>query len=165
MSSMKCRANLHVATDAAAVGDSGVVWLPFVFENRLPTSLEASLSNFSQSMKVPVRWLCIRTRRNINHNSVVFNESRIWFLSDEEALARVTFSLWYDMIWYDLTAWIQKEALQLEEGNWTAASVLTAPLLALIRIPFFHFYFSAEDRDFLIGAIRSSLYTMTPSAK
>lgn len=66
---------------------------------------------------------------------------------------------------YDLTAWTQKEASQLEEGDGTTASVLTASLPLELRFPYSIAISWERTGDFLIGAIRSSLYTMTPSAK
>lgn len=81
---MKCCANLHVATDAAAVRGPGFVQFPFSFENGLHTRHEDSLCNFSQSMKKSAHWLCTRRYSYITRNTVVFSNARILFLPDEE---------------------------------------------------------------------------------
>lgn len=76
---MKRCANLHVATDAAAVphffAGPRFVQFPFSFENGLHTRHEVSLCNFSQSTK---------KYSYITHNSVVFSNASILFLPDEE---------------------------------------------------------------------------------
>lgn len=78
---MKFRANPYLATEAAAVGGSGFVRFPFIFENGLHTGHEASLSDFSRRTKEPAHWLCMS---NITHNFVLFKDSKIFFLPDEE---------------------------------------------------------------------------------
>lgn len=91
---MKFHANPQIATDAAAVGGSGFVRFPFIFENGLHPRHEASLSDFSQRTKQPAHWLCMRSRSNITHNFVLFTDSRKFFLPDEEeASAHVIVSL------------------------------------------------------------------------
>lgn len=92
---MKFRANPHVATDATAVGGgSSFVQFPFIFENGLHTRHEASLSDFSQRTKEPAHWRCMRSRSNITQNFVLFKDSTIFFLPDEEeASAHVIVSL------------------------------------------------------------------------
>lgn len=69
---MKRCANLRVVTDAAALRGSGFVRFPFIFENRLHTRLEASLSNFSQGAQEPAPWLCTSSCGHTSHNFVVF---------------------------------------------------------------------------------------------